>query len=145
MTMFLHRDSIPLRLGCSSSFPSPLTLVERSSTRCLRIPHENLYVDRVDWNLSEKHSLFFRDFHAINNQPSAFNGTNAVASNSLHDFAALNEIIGDTYTFTNNMINSFRLGADRLDYRRGAPSGFPGPKTVGINNNAPTDTNCCSP
>jgi hypothetical protein len=100
---------------------------------------ENLYIDRVDWNLSQKHSLFFRDFHAINNQPATFNGTNAVASNSLHDFAALNEIFGDTYTLTNNMINSFRLGADRLDYRRGAASGFPGPKTVGINNNAPTN------
>jgi hypothetical protein len=98
--------------------------------------YENLYIDRVDWNLSEKHSLFFRDFHAINNQPATFNGTNAVASNSLHDFAALNEIFGDTYTFTNNMINSFRLGADRLDYRRGAASGFPGPQTVGISNNA---------
>ena len=101
--------------------------------------YEHLYIDRVDWNLSEKHFLFFRDFHAINNQPATFSGMNAVASNSLHDFAALNEIFGDTYTFTNNMINSFRLGADRLDYRRGAASGFPGPKTVGINNNAVSD------
>ena len=134
----------PMRFNSASL--GVLKFVPISSDPCGKIvysvpsnSHENLYVDRVDWNLSEKHTLFFRDFHAINNQPSSFNGTSAVGSNSLHDFAALNEIIGDTFTITNNMINSFRLGADRLDYRRGAAPGFPGPKTVGIDNNAPTD------
>lgn len=94
--------------------------------------YEDLYIGRFDWNISQKHTLFFRDFHAVNNQPAVYRNHDAVESNSLHYFAALNDIIGDTYTFTNNLVNSFRIGADRLVYQRGPASGFPGPAAVGI-------------
>jgi Carboxypeptidase regulatory-like domain len=100
---------------------------------------ENLYVGRVDFNLSDKHSLFFRDFNAYHDQPAVMKNNNAVATGSAYHFTSLNDTFGDTYTISKNMVNSFRLGADRLAYRRGPASGFPGPETVGIDNNAPAN------
>jgi hypothetical protein len=79
---------------------------------------EDLIVGRIDYQKSEKHSIFGRYLagHLINS--STYDGHNPLSINNygVHD---LNYVIapGDTYILSANVVNSFRVAASRRNGR----------------------------
>ncbi len=77
---------------------------------------EDLIVTRIDYQKSEKHTIFgrYNAGHLINN--STYDGHNPLSINNygVHD---LNYVIalGDTYLIRSNVVNSFRIAASRTN------------------------------
>lgn len=75
---------------------------------------ENMGVAKVDWQKSDKHTLYIRPFATNLDTPSTFNGVNALTSYAYHmNFRVYSIAIGDTYLIGSNMVNSFRVGLNR--------------------------------
>ncbi|HXP87631.1 MAG TPA: TonB-dependent receptor [Bryobacteraceae bacterium] len=77
---------------------------------------EDLGVAKVDYTLSEKHSLFGRYTVANLNQPSTYDGVNPLSKNTygIHDMD-YSIAIGDTYLIGARIVNSLRLAANRTN------------------------------
>jgi hypothetical protein len=77
---------------------------------------EHMEITRLDWQKSEKHSIFGRFFVTNLNIPTTFNPSNALtlSRNGQADRVyALS--IGSTYLVSSNIVNSFRIGANRQE------------------------------
>ena len=77
---------------------------------------EHMEVTRLDWQASEKHSIFGRFFVTNLNIPTTFDGSNALtlSRNGQADRVyALS--IGSTYLVSPNIVSSFRIGATRQE------------------------------
>ena len=77
---------------------------------------EHMEVARLDWQQSEKHSIFGRFFVTNLNIPTTFDPSNALtlSRNGQADRVyALS--IGSTYLISANVVNSFRIGANRQE------------------------------
>jgi hypothetical protein len=77
---------------------------------------EHMEVARLDWQKSEKHSIFGRFFVTNLNIPTTFDPSNALtlSRNGQADRVyALS--IGSTYLISANVVNSFRIGATRQE------------------------------
>ena len=77
---------------------------------------EHMEVARLDWQASEKHSIFGRFFVTNLNIPTTFDGSNALtlSRNGQADRVyALS--IGSTYLISANVVSSFRIGANRQE------------------------------
>lgn len=87
---------------------------------------------RVDYNISEKNRLFARYFIGVYNAPVPQVSGNALASNAVSQYNRDHSLtIGETYSFTPNLINAVRLTGKRtLGLRTVAP--FFDPSTLGI-------------
>jgi hypothetical protein len=77
---------------------------------------ENLYVAKVDYQISDKQSLFGRFMAGDLTTASTYDGKNPLSINT----AAYNDFdyglnIGHTYIFNPNLISSFRIGANRTN------------------------------
>jgi Carboxypeptidase regulatory-like domain len=90
------------------------------------IQNEDQGVGRVDWFQNSKHSLFGRYFRTIYEQPAFFNPTNVLVTTTpgndegVHAFT-----IGDTYTFSPTLLNSFHgTFTRRTDFRGPNPQFF---------------------
>ena len=77
---------------------------------------EDLPVAKVDWQKSDKQSIFVRFSEGNLNQASTFDGKNPISSNNfgVHDLD-YQAVIGDTYLIGANMVNSFRLSGSRTN------------------------------
>ena len=81
--------------------------------------HEDLYVGRVDWQKSNKSSIFGRVTVGALNVASTFDGTNPLSINTY----GVNDLdyqiaVGHTYLITNNVVSAFRLSASRTNVRK---------------------------
>src|SRR5437879_3151769 len=95
---------------------------------------EYLTVGRMDYQLSDKHSLFGRYLSAIYNQPSDFDPTNLLAlANAELRFRVHSFVLGDTYLIGNNTVSNFRATAYRSKIPKSSPQFFDA-HDVGINN-----------
>ena len=75
---------------------------------------EHMFVSRIDWQKSDKHSMFGRFYVTNLEVPSTYDGKNALTltRNRQHDRVyAL--AIGDTYLLGSGVVSAFRIGANR--------------------------------
>ena len=90
-------------------------------------------IGRVDYHLSANDSLFARYFLGINDQPIPATPSDALTENAVDQYNRDQGItIGDTYIFSQNLINSLRLTANRVVNLRVVQPFFD-PSTLGIN------------
>ena len=78
--------------------------------------NEKMVVGRVDWQQSDKHSLYFRPFATNLALPATYDGKNAITANSYKkNYRVFAVALGDTYLFGSNIVNAFHLGANRSE------------------------------
>src|SRR5205823_1422382 len=77
---------------------------------------ENIIVGRLDYQLSEKHSIFGRYSGGHLHNQSTFDGHNPLSINN-YGVNDLNYVIalGDTYLISSTMVNSFRVAGSRTN------------------------------
>lgn len=77
---------------------------------------ENLVVAKIDWQISDKDSMFGRYMSADLTQPSTFDGKDplSISTGLVHDLD-YGFTIGDTYLFSPTLVNSLRLGGNRAN------------------------------
>ena len=84
-----------------------------------RPQREDQYIGRVDWYQSAKHTVFGRYFIADYKQPAAFNNNLLLTgARGLLD-RSQSVALGDTYTITPTILNSFHASWSRLAITRG--------------------------
>jgi len=94
--------------------------------------NENEAIGRGDYNLSDKHRLFARYFIGIYNQPVPLVAGNALDTNGVAQYNNDSSLtVGDTYSFTANLINSTHLTARRTVGHR-AVQPFFDPASLGV-------------
>jgi hypothetical protein len=98
---------------------------------------ENQVIGRVDWNKSDKQSLFGRYYITHYFQQGFFNNNLLNTTNPQLDDQEQSATLGHTYTISSNLVNSFRLGGTRSFVNRGQVSSLINPGTVGINVSTP--------
>ena len=75
---------------------------------------ENMGVARVDWQRSDKHSLYFRPFVTNLDVPSTYDGKNALTANSYaNNFRVYSFALGDTYLIGSGLVSAFHFGINR--------------------------------
>ncbi len=95
--------------------------------------NEDQFISRVDWNKSDKQTLFGRYFLTHFTQPGFFGGNILMAANPRLDDQAQSLVIGHTYSISSSLVNSARLNGTRNFVSRGGASDIPNPQSLGIN------------
>jgi hypothetical protein len=94
---------------------------------------EYLTIGRMDYQISDKHSLFGRYLGAVYNQPSDFDASNLLALvNAELLFRVHSFVLGDTYLIGNGTVSNFRGTAYRTKIPKSSPHYFDA-NDVGIN------------
>ena len=92
------------------------------------------WIGHVDYIFNEKHSLFGRVFVYDYLAESLFDGTNALTTGqSGNKDRTINATIGDTYTLSPTLVNSFHVTANRRRDNRSVASNYFSPGTLGVN------------
>ena len=106
----------PAALKITSYLPTPTDPCGKVAYSLLNNQSEHMGVTKVDYQKSSKHSFFGRFYETNLEIPSTFDGKNALTlnSNAQHD-RVYSLAIGDTYVFGSNVVNSFRVGANRAE------------------------------
>lgn len=93
------------------------------------------YVAKLDYQLSEKQTLFFRDLWTKQYQPSLLTlDPNLLLSSGVgFNTPAYSYTIGDTYLFSPNVVNSFRVAFTRINETR-PPNDYFNFCTAGVQN-----------
>ncbi|MGP8243850.1 MAG: TonB-dependent receptor domain-containing protein, partial [Bryobacteraceae bacterium] len=128
----------------SSFNPGALTLLKSvpvSSDPCGRtvygIPNpnsENQEIFRFDWSASSKNNVFGRLFVTKYNAPApTLNGDLLLSTQPSATDRSESAIVGDTYSFSANAINSAHVTWERTDIGRAESSGVPSPNSLGVN------------
>src|SRR5881296_3235364 len=77
---------------------------------------EHMEIARLDWQASEKNSIFGRFFVTNLNIPTTFDGSNGLTLNRNGQSDRVYALsIGSTYLISANVVNSFRIGANRQE------------------------------
>ena len=94
---------------------------------------ENLIVGRIDYQRSDKHSMFGRFYLANYDTPTTFDGQNLLTVNTVANWDRVYSLaLGDTYLLSSNVVSSFRLGATRAALPKGVDNAG-GWQAYGIN------------
>jgi hypothetical protein len=109
-----------------SPFGSLIYVIPNNST-------EHQETARVDYVRSPKHTLFSRYFVTRYSNPATFDGVNALTTTKAGNLDYVNSgVIGDTYLFSQNLVNQFRATLNRdTTARTVAP--FFSPTDLGVN------------
>ena len=100
--------------------------------------NEQQYVTREDWNISSKHLLYARYFLDGYNLKAFFDPHDILVTNvSGNDQRAQSFVLGDTYTFTQNLVNSFHAAFERRRNNRGPADKGINAATLGITSYQP--------
>ena len=94
------------------------------------------YVTKIDFQLSDKQSIFFRDLWSKQLQPTLYNldpNNLLLAGTAGFNSQAWAFAVGDTYVFNANVVNSFRMGFTRINATR-LPDDFFNYCTAGVQN-----------
>jgi len=124
----------PVALAISKSLPTPTNACGRTNFGIPVNSAESFGVGRVDYQLTDSHSIFVRYLGTEFDQAVPYSLTKnplATTTAGVNDLAQ-SLTVGDTYLFGATMVNSFRGTFDRIAMRRIA-SQFFGPEDVGIN------------
>jgi hypothetical protein len=94
--------------------------------------NEYVTLGRMDYQRSDKHSIFGRYMMARYDQPSDFDPKNLLAlSNAELQFRVHSFVVGDTYLIGNGTVSNFRATVNRSKIPKSSPQYFD-PKDVGI-------------
>ncbi|MFC6647189.1 carboxypeptidase regulatory-like domain-containing protein [Granulicella cerasi] len=94
---------------------------------------ENQWIGRLDYTVSQRHSVFARYFMTNFYQKAIFNGNLLNAVNSGLKDRGKYLTLGDTFVVTPHITNSFRGTVTRLAIARGAPGDLISPASLGSN------------
>ncbi|HEX4066498.1 MAG TPA: carboxypeptidase regulatory-like domain-containing protein [Acidobacteriaceae bacterium] len=98
---------------------------------------EDQYIGRVDWDKSEKQTMFGRYFVTHYNQPGYFSNNLLNTNNPVLNDQEQSLTFGHTYSVSPNIVNSFHAAGTRSFITRGQVSSLINPATVGINVSTP--------
>ena len=109
----------------SSYLPTPINNCGQVQYGSVTNQNESLGLGRIDYQLSDKHTLFFRDYIARLDEPTPYNGNDPLTITT----AAVTDIVqsyalSDTYLFGATTINAFHLTYDRGTVFKGPPPFF---------------------
>ena len=91
-------------------------------------------IGRVDYNISSKHQFYGRYFIYTYKALSLFDGKNALTTGSPgNDQRSQTMTIGDTYTFSPTVVNSFHATFDRRRNNRASADTLFSPTDLGVN------------
>ena len=95
--------------------------------------NENQFVGKVDYQLSDKQSLFGRSVITLFKQPTPYTLVQNILNTTVLGFddRAQSYVFGDTYLVSANTINSYRLTVNRTTIMRN-PAQFVGPSALGV-------------
>lgn len=107
------------------------------------VTNEDLTVDKVDYQMSEKNSMFARYEYAHLLDPSGYAPGNLLTTGSASDgpyttypvanlWQTQSFVLGDTYLISTNMVSTFHATALRPTNNRGQPPAEITPQSVGI-------------
>ncbi len=90
------------------------------------------YLGRVDWIHNEKHTFFGRYFFSDYSNPPYYNNNLLNTTRAGLADRSQSLVLGDNYSFTPNLLNSFHATGSRLAVNRGPAADVINPNTVGI-------------
>jgi Carboxypeptidase regulatory-like domain len=116
----------PAALALLKFLPSTTDPCGRLTYSIPSIQNEDQGVGRIDWVQSSKHTLFGRYFRTIYEQPAFFDPSNVLVTTTPGNDEGVHALtIGDTYTFSPTVLNSFHATfTRRTDYRGPNPQFF---------------------
>lgn len=98
---------------------------------------EQQVIGRIDWNKSEKQTIFGRYYITHYSQPGFFNGNLLNTTNPQLNDQEQSGTFGHTYSISPNLVNSFHLSGTRSFISRGQVSSLINPQTIGVNVSIP--------
>ena len=98
---------------------------------------EHQVIGRVDFNKSEKQTLFARYYITHYSQPGFFSNNLLNTANPQLNDQEQSLTLGHTYSINSNLVNSFHAAGTRSFITRGQISSLINPSTVGINVSTP--------
>ena len=98
---------------------------------------ENQFIGRVDWNKSEKQTIFARYYLTHYFQEGFFNSNLLNTTNPQLNDQEQSLTLGHTYSISSSLVNAFHLGGTRSFITRGQVSSLIDPATIGINVSTP--------
>jgi len=94
---------------------------------------DDQWIGRVDYVLSEKHSMYGRYYLYDYTAQTTFDGSNLLTTTTAgNQDRSQTATFGDTYSFSPTMLNSFHATFDRRRDNRGAAPNMISPATLGI-------------
>jgi len=95
---------------------------------------DDQFIGRIDYNMSSKNVFFGRFYMYDYLQLPIFDGKNALTTQTAGNWdRSQTWTIGDTYTVSATMVNSFHATFDRRRDNRAGPPNLPSPKDLGVN------------
>jgi hypothetical protein len=95
---------------------------------------ENQYLGRIDWIQSTRNSVFGRYFYAGADNPAVFNNNNALLTTRAGTSDTVQSaVLGDTYSFSSNAIDTLHLTWTRERVNRGGAPNLPSISSLGLN------------
>jgi hypothetical protein len=95
---------------------------------------DDQFIGRIDYNMSAKNVFFGRFYMYDYLQLPIFDGKNALTSQTAGNWdRSQTWTIGDTYTVSATMVNSFHATFDRRRDNRAGPPNLPSPADLGVN------------
>ena len=106
----------PVALKIAQYLPVPTDPCGKVNYGLLSNSSEHMGVLRMDYQKSEKHTIFGRFYETNLESPYSFDGHNALTlqNNAQHD-RVYSLAGGDTYLFSSTLVNSFHIGANRTE------------------------------
>ncbi|HLH03062.1 MAG TPA: carboxypeptidase regulatory-like domain-containing protein [Bryobacteraceae bacterium] len=124
----------PAALALAKYLPSTSDPCGRITYSIPSIQDEDQYVGRIDWAQSAKHNFFGRYFYTRYDAPAFFDPHNVlVTTNPGNLESSMSATLGDTYTFSPTVLNSFHATFTRRTDFRGPNSQFFNARDLGIN------------
>jgi hypothetical protein len=106
----------PVSLNILKTFPTPIDASGRTINGQVAGQDENLTTAKIDWQVNPKHTVFGRYLDASLDKRSTFDGKNPLSINFFavqpRDYGLA---LGDTWLISTNLVNSFRVGANRTN------------------------------
>ena len=95
---------------------------------------ENQFIGRIDWFQNSKHTLYGRYFTSGYLNPPVFDGKNLLTTTVPgNEERAQTLTLGDTYSFSPSILNSFHATATRRRDNRGVADNITNPTALGLN------------
>ena len=106
----------PVAVNIAKLLPATADPCGRTNYGLVSNQDENLITAKIDWQISDKNSLFGRYMSGDLTQSSTYDGKNPLSINTglVHDLD-YGFTIGDTYLFSPTLVNSLRLGGNRAN------------------------------
>jgi hypothetical protein len=115
----------------------PLAQADQFGLVSVALPNNNQedqYIGRVDWNISQRHTLFTRYYLTNYKAASYYSPTNILLTTTAgNDERVQTATVGDVFNISPNMVNTFHATWARRRNNRGPTAGGINATTLGVN------------